>query len=321
MNTNNRFAILLALIVSLFAGCGWDAWEAAFDTFHSLDIDITSPEVACDSGSLSFLNAEGKLLYKASVSISGGITYRYRFRDNDRYTKQNGGGGWTDSMWHHATEITAVAADCTQLVDNRDYVTAHVEVPVVWEGSSSTVKLVLKKVEKSVVVPPMPADRDSDGIPDAMDSCPDMKGAVENFGCPVPVLGAACDGIGSSPANFADYVCWFAPGTIVADSDLARAKGVWTKSDKLAPVVRLDSQVATSTDALVYDQTGTTIATIANMSSLDWHALPLATVKVNSQIAGKGFKILRRDMNGMVFVDGCTTAMGDTNNQTCAPAL
>jgi outer membrane protein OmpA-like peptidoglycan-associated protein len=40
------------------------------------------------------------------------------------------------------------------------------------------------KVARAAFVPPAPADRDGDGIPDADDSCPDEAGPAENHGCP-----------------------------------------------------------------------------------------------------------------------------------------
>jgi outer membrane protein OmpA-like peptidoglycan-associated protein len=53
--------------------------------------------------------------------------------------------------------------------------------PQVLGAPPAEIRTVIKEVIKEV---PVCADRDNDGVPDASDRCPDVKGPMDNWGCP-----------------------------------------------------------------------------------------------------------------------------------------
>ncbi len=58
--------------------------------------------------------------------------------------------------------------------------------PPVIQTKRDTIVIVKPPETKPEPVKPAPSDRDKDGVPDAEDECPDLKGPVELKGCPIP---------------------------------------------------------------------------------------------------------------------------------------
>lgn len=71
--------------------------------------------------------------------------------------------------------------------DNKDgFYTTQFRVAYTFSKKTKT-----KKITTQRSVNKLPKDSDSDGVADAFDKCPDIKGSLENNGCPLPFVEGA----------------------------------------------------------------------------------------------------------------------------------